>query len=152
MALLRRRGNTSRPAWSPAAAARDAAVLDSWIARAGPRRRAGQGFGGGRRSKGGGPAHLRERGFCRFTRRHWGWAWGAALLNQIGFGGHPVCAGRGRHCREFPRLANMTRADVVLALALHRSAMLAPAITVALTAVHYLWLVPSPPAGALAEF
>ncbi len=140
MALLRPSWQHFQACLVPPDAARDAAVLDDWIARAGALLGA---------LVGGAAVALEQTGVVLV-------ACAAGFLPLLG----ALALGLGAQLREpistfgptrsvgdawsaiqsVPRLLQATRADVVLALALPVG-VLAPAITVAVSAVDYLWLI-----------
>jgi MFS family permease len=136
-----------RPSWQhfqarlvPTDAIRDAAVLDGWIARAGAL--AGALAGGAAVAAGLGAAGQLAcaAGFVPLLTAL-ALGLGAVLRKPISTSASTRSLRRAWSAlRGTPRLAHATRADVVLSLALPVG-VLAPAITVALTAVHYLWLI-----------
>ena len=138
MALLRPSWQHFQACLVPAAAARDAAVLDSWIARAGPSP-ALAGVGGGRRPRGGRPSSPARRASCRCSR-HWGLGLEPLCANRIRLRGQPGrCAGRGRHC-GFPEAGQRDprRCGAGAGTAGRRAGAGDHGGT---TAVHYLWLI-----------
>lgn len=140
MALLRPSWQHFQASLVPAEAARDAAVLDDWIARAGAL--AGALAGGVMVAVGlTGVGQIGcAAGFLPLL---------VAVVLGLGAG----IRSPGRHCdavstvrdawsalRHIPRLRTATRADVVLQLAVPVG-VLAPAVTVAVSGVDYLWLI-----------
>ena len=150
MALLRPSWQHFQACLVPADAARDAAVLDDWIARAGT---LGGALAGGVAVAVGhtGPGLIAcaagflpllaavALGLGTVIREHISTACPAPSLRDAW-----------STLRGARRLAHATRTDIVLALALPVG-VLAPAITVALSSVQYLWLISlAAGAGALA--
>lgn len=136
-----------RPSWQhfqawlvPADAARDAAILDDWLARAGAL--FGALVGGAAVALGhtGGMLLACAAGFLPLLTAL-ALGLGSQLREPISVVGQPVSLSDAVSAvRTTPRLAQATRTDVILALALPIG-MLTPAITVATSAVRYLWLI-----------
>lgn len=140
MALLRPSWQHFQACLVPGDAARDAAVLDDWIARAGAL------FGA---LVGGAAVALEQTGVVLLTCAAGFLPLLGALALDLGaqlrepistFGPARSVGDAWSAIRSVPRLLQATRADVVLALALPVG-VLAPAITVAVSAVDYLWLI-----------
>ncbi len=140
MALLRPSWQHFQACLVPADAARDAAVLDDWIARAGALLGA---------ILGGAAVAIEQTAFALLVCAAGFLPLLAALALGLGsslrepistFGPTRSLADARSAIRSVPRLVQATRADVVLALALPVG-VLAPAVTVALSAVEYLWLI-----------
>lgn len=150
MALLRPSWQHFQASLVPEEAARDAAVLDDWIARAGALLgAAGGGLLVAVGLTGAGQVAC-ALGFLPLL---------AAVARGLGAGLRPprpdfdtahTLRTAWSALRRVPRLREATRADVVLQLAVP-AGVLAPAVTVAISAVDYLWLIALAAAtGALA--
>jgi len=149
MALLRPSWQHFQASLLPDEAARDAAVLDDWIARAGALFGALAGGVAVLLGHTGAGLLVCAAGFLPLLAAL-GLGLGAGLPRPIPASGIDSLRSGWSALRVAPRLAQATRAEVVLSLALPVG-VLAPAVTVALSAVQHLWLIAlAAGAGALA--
>jgi hypothetical protein len=140
MALLRPSWQHFQACLVTVEAARDAAVVDDWIARVGGLFGALAGGAAVALGLTGAALLICAAGFCPLLACL-GLGLGSALRQPISaVTSYRTLGGAWSALRSVPRLAQATRADVVLALAVPVG-VLAPAMTVAVSAVNHLWLI-----------